>query len=212
VLDWGLIGIGIGIGVAVAAPMGPVNIMVIHRGVRHGFLSAFVAGLGAVVGDTLYAAIAAFGITSISDAITEHLTLLKIIGGFLLVGFGLSLIPRTPHPEQGVEEDTQRSMVAAAVSTFVLCVTNPALLLGFAAVFTGLDEIGRAPDNYTSAAELTFGVLVGGLIWWLLLSGAVAHFRTKITVPWLRSINALAGIVLSVLGGLLLADALLNIW
>ncbi len=55
-LDWSLIAIGFGIGVAVAAPMGPVNIMVIHRGVRHGFLSAFVAGLGAVIGDTIFAA------------------------------------------------------------------------------------------------------------------------------------------------------------
>jgi threonine/homoserine/homoserine lactone efflux protein len=212
VLDWGLIGIGFGIGLAVAAPMGPVNIMVIHRGVRHGFLSAFVAGLGAVAGDTLYAAVAAFGITAISDAITEHLKIIKIVGGILLIGFGLSLIPRTPHPEEGVEEDTRPSMFAAAVSTFVLCVTNPALLLGFAAVFAGLDEIGRAPENYTSAAELTFGVLAGGLSWWLVLSGAVARFRHKITLPWLRSINAAAGFALAVFGGLLLADAVINVF
>jgi len=49
VLDWGLIAIGFGIGLAVAAPMGPVNIMIIHRGVQCGFMSAFVAGLGAVL-------------------------------------------------------------------------------------------------------------------------------------------------------------------
>jgi len=212
VLDWGLIGIGFGIGLAVAAPMGPVNIMVIHRGVQHGFLSAFVAGLGAVAGDTLYAGLAAFGITAIFDAITGHLTLIKIVGGLLLIGFGLSLIPREPHPEEGVEEDTRPSMFAAAVSTFVLCVTNPALLLGFAAVFSGLDEIGRAPDNYTSAAELTGGVLAGGLVWWLVLSSAVARFRHKITVSWLRGINVAAGFALAIFGVLLLADVAVNVF
>jgi threonine/homoserine/homoserine lactone efflux protein len=212
VLDWGLIGIGFGIGLAVAAPMGPVNIMVIHRGVKHGFLSAFVAGLGAVVGDTLYAGIAAFGITAISDVITDHLTLIKIVGGLLLIGFGVSLIPREPHPEEGIEEDTRPSMLAAAFSTFVLCVTNPALLLGFAALFSGLDEIGRAPDNYMSALELTAGVLAGGLCWWLAISSAVARFRHKITVSWLRSINVIAGVALAVFGGLLLADVVVHIF
>ena len=88
-----------------------------------------------------------------------------------------------------------------------MCVTNPALLLGFAAVFTGLDEIGRAPDNYTSAAELTFGVLAGGLFWWFVLSSVVARYRHKLTLPWLRAINIAAGFALAVFGGLLIADA-----
>jgi threonine/homoserine/homoserine lactone efflux protein len=211
-LDWALIAIGFGIGVAVAAPMGPVNIMVIHRGVRHGFLSAFVAGLGAVAGDTLFAAIAAFGLTSVSDLITDHLTLIKIIGGLLLIGFGLSVMPRKPQPEEGVEDDVRPSMLGASVQSFVMCITNPALLLGFAAVFSGLDEIGRAPDNYKSAFELTLGVLSGGMLWWFLLAGVVARFRHRITVPWLRSINVIAGVALTVFGGLLLADAVLNIF
>lgn len=211
-LDWGLIAIGFGIGVAVAAPMGPVNIMVIHRGVRHGFLSAFVAGLGAVAGDTLFAAIAAFGLTSVSDLITGHLTLIKIIGGLLLIGFGLSVMPREPRPEEGEEEDVRPSMPGAAMSSFVMCVTNPALLLGFAAVFSGLDEIGRAPDNYKSALELTLGVLAGGILWWFLLATVVARFRHRITVPWLRSINIVAGVALTIFGGLLLADVALNIF
>lgn len=211
-LDWALMAIGFGIGFAMAAPMGPVNIMVIHRGVRHGFMSAFVAGLGAVTGDTLYAAIAAFGITSVSDLITEHLTLIKIVGGLLLIGFGVSTIPRTPHPEEGEEEDVRPSMLAAAVSTFVMCVTNPALLLGFAAVFAGLDEIGRAPDNYKSATELTLGVLSGGIVWWFLLATVVARFRHRITVPWLRGINVAAGVALTIFGALLLADAALNVF
>lgn len=209
-LDWALIAIGFGIGVAVAAPMGPVNIMVIHRGVRHGFMAAFIAGLGAVVGDGLYAAVAAFGVTAVSELITGHLGFIKVLGGLLLIAFGMTLVPRTPHPEEGVEEDNRLSMVGAAVSTFVLCVTNPALLLGFVAIFSGLDEIGRAPDNYVSAAELTFGVVMGGLLWWITLASLVARFRNRITLPWLRGINVAAGIALAIFGGLLLADVAVN--
>jgi threonine/homoserine/homoserine lactone efflux protein len=206
VLDWGLIAIGFGIGLAVAAPMGPVNIMIIHRGVQGGFMSAFVAGLGAVLGDGLYAAIAAFGVTAISDTIENHIGAIQLVGGIVLIGFGSNLVFSTPHPEERVDEDTRLSMLGAAVSSFVLAVTNPALLLGFVAIFAGLDEIGRAPDNYALAAQLTVGVLAGGLLWWFLLASLVARFRHRITLPWLRGINAAAGIALAIFGALLLAD------
>ena len=209
-LDWALIAIGFGIGLAVAAPMGPVNIMIIHRGVRHGFLSAFVAGLGAVLGDGLYAAVAAFGVTAISDTIENHIGAIQLVGGIVLIGFGLNLVFRTPHPEERVEEDTRLSMVGAAVSSFVLVVTNPALLLGFVAIFAGLDEIGRAPDNYALAAQLTLGVLAGGLTWWFMLASLVARFRHRITLPWLRGINAVAGIALAIFGALLLVDIVID--
>ncbi len=205
-LDWGLIAIGFGIGLAVAAPMGPVNIMIIHRGVRSGFMSAFVAGLGAVLGDGLYAAIAAFGVTAISDTIENHIGAIQLVGGIVLIGFGSNLVFRTPHPEERVDEDTRLSMLGAAVSSFVLAITNPALLLGFVAIFAGLDEIGRAPDNYALAAQLTVGVFAGGLSWWFMLASLVARFRHRITLPWLRGINAAAGIALAIFGALLLAD------
>lgn len=210
-LDWSLIALGIGIGLAVAAPMGPVNIMIIHRGVKHGFASAFVAGLGAVVGDTLYAAVAAFGVTAVSDMVRGHIGLIQLIGGLVLVGFGLNVFFRTPHPEQRIEEDTRLSMIGATVSSFVLAVTNPALLLGFVAIFAGLDEIGRAPDNWVSAAELTLGVLAGGLIWWFVLASVVAKFRSRITMPWLRTINVVAGIALAGFGIALIVDFVLDV-
>jgi hypothetical protein len=38
----------------------------------------------------------------------------------------------------------------------------------------------------------------------------VARYRSRITVPWLRSINILAGVALAVFGGLLLADVAIN--
>ena len=107
-------------------------------------------------------------------------------------------------------QDTRLSMIGAAVSSFVLAVTNPALLLGFIAIFAGLDEIGRAPDNWVSAAELSVGVLLGGLIWWFVLANVVAHFRNRITLPWLRTINIAAGLALAAFGVGLIADFVLD--
>lgn len=205
-LDWSLIAIGFGVGIAMAAPMGPVNIMVIHRGVRHGFMAAFIAGMGALVGDGLYAAVAAFGITAISETIEGHMGLIQLVGGFVLIGFGLMLVLSKPHPERRVEEDTRLSMFGAAFSSFVLCVTNPALLLAFVAVFAGLDDLGRAPDNYISAIELTAGVLAGGAVWWFFVASIVGRYRSRINLRWLRLINIIAGVALIAFGVLLLTN------
>ena len=58
---------GISIGVLMAAPIGPVNVLVIQRAVAGGFWAGLAAGIGAVLGDGLLAAIAAFSVTAISD-------------------------------------------------------------------------------------------------------------------------------------------------
>ena len=73
-------------------------------------MPAFVAGLGAVLGDGGHAAIAAFGVTAISDTIENHIGAIQLVGGIVLIGFGSNSAFRTPHPEERVDEDTRLSM------------------------------------------------------------------------------------------------------
>ena len=47
-MDFSLIIAGISIGLAMAAPVGPVNLVVIRTALNSGFRAAFLAGLGAV--------------------------------------------------------------------------------------------------------------------------------------------------------------------
>ena len=87
---------GIGIGVLMAAPIGPVNVFVIQRTVAGGFWAGLAAGLGAVLGDGLLAAIAAFSVTAISDVMSAYSEQIRLIGGLLLIGFGFALLFARP--------------------------------------------------------------------------------------------------------------------
>jgi threonine/homoserine/homoserine lactone efflux protein len=69
-MDLILLATGIAIGLSVTVPMGPVNILVIRNAMHHGFLVAFLVGLGAVVADGFYAVVAAYGVRSIAHVIT----------------------------------------------------------------------------------------------------------------------------------------------
>lgn len=208
-LDWNLVGIGLGIGLVMAAPIGPANILVIHRGVQRGFKGAFVAGMGAMAGDGLYATVAAFGVTAVSDVIEGHIGLIKLIGGILLIAFALIIIIHNPHPERGVEKDSRRSHVGAAVLAFFLVVANPGILIGFAALFAGLDKFGRGPDDFVSAGILSVSALAGSFAWWLMIAFLIARFRGYLTARWIRLMNIGAGLVFGVFGVVILCDVAL---
>ena len=87
---------GIGVGLLVAAPIGPVNVLCIQRAVAKGFWGGLAAGLGAVLGDGLLAAIAAFSMTAISDVMIAYSGPIQLFGGTLLIVFGIGLLFARP--------------------------------------------------------------------------------------------------------------------
>ena len=58
---------GLVIGLAIAAPVGPIGVLCIRRTLVEGRLVGLVTGMGAATTDGLYGAVAAFGLTAISD-------------------------------------------------------------------------------------------------------------------------------------------------
>src|SRR6266550_449651 len=84
-----LFGSGIIIGLIVAAPIGPVNLICIRRTLAFGPLNGFMSGLGASLGDTIFAIVASFGLTAVAQLIEGYAHYIELIGGALLIYFGL---------------------------------------------------------------------------------------------------------------------------
>lgn len=197
--DVSLIATGVVIGIGVNAPIGPVNVMCIHRAVRNGAASALAAGAGAFVADVLFAGLAAFGVTAISAFIEGHIAVIKVLGGAILVGFGAKLL-FAPASHEGPANDTRLSLFKAAFTSFALTVTNPAVLLGFFAIFGGLAGFGEGKEDYGAAALLTLGTAIGSAAWWLALSTGASRLRERIAERWLDRINAASGCGLAAFG------------
>ena len=58
---------GLAIGFAVAFALGPIGLLVIKRTVDRGWLYGFLSGTGVATADATYGAIAAFGLTAITE-------------------------------------------------------------------------------------------------------------------------------------------------
>ena len=134
-----------------------------------------------MVADALYAAVAAFGVSAISGFVEGHLTIIKLVGGLLLLGFGFTVARKHPHADEDVEHGRKFGLIGSAVASFVLAVTNPALLFGFLAIFGGISDIADDPLTLSQASILVAGVAAGSALWWVILSAGVSRLRDRIT-------------------------------
>src|SRR5258706_11749529 len=98
---------GIVAGFIIAAPVGPVGILCVQRTLSHGMKMGLAAGAGGAVADTIFGAVAAFGLTFIADLLIRHATWMRLCGGGMLPVLGLlcclnhlSLAPPAP-PARG---------------------------------------------------------------------------------------------------------------
>lgn len=184
---------GLVIGFAIAAPVGPIGVLCIRRTLAEGRAEGLVSGLGAATADAIYGFIAAFGLTYVSSILIGQQQWIRLIGGLFLCYLGIRTFMAKPAAEPSSAAGI--GLPGAYISTFFLTLTNPMTILSFAAVFAGLG-IGSAAGDYSSAALLVLGVFLGSGLWWLLLSGGVSLFRTKLQPRALRWVNTISGIVI----------------
>jgi threonine/homoserine/homoserine lactone efflux protein len=198
--DLQLIAIGIGVGFMMSAPVGPVNILCIHRTLAHGFWGGLGAGLGAVLSDAFVALIAAAGITAISSAMVTYRSQLELFGGLIMIAFGLyMLLAARRDQDDSAGEDEERSFLWTIPQTFLLTITNPGAVLGLFTVFGSVGTI-TGIQNSMDALKLVAGIVIGGLMWWAVLSLLVALLRDRISTKSLAIFSWLAAIGLMLFG------------
>jgi len=198
-IDPGLVASGLAIGFVVAAPIGPVNLIVIRRALRYGGLYGFLSGLGAALGDAIFATIAAFGLTAAIDWVMQYSTILQITGGIFLIVLGTRTFFVHPHLEEA-PPDTAYSLVGVTATTFFLTITNPATMLGFIAIFGGVAGLTVTQEDYASAGILVASVFAGSVIWWLVIATLASLFRHRMNDRILDVVNKGSGIMIALFG------------
>jgi len=209
IIEFQLVLTGIAIGVVVAAPIGPVNILCIQRSLKLGFTAWLLTGMGAVLGDGMFAAIAAFSVTSISGFLIGYSYWIEIIGGAFLVALGVRSLLIETTLEPGRENLNIIDNTAMVGTTFFMTITNPAMVLGFAAFFGSAGGLVHFPENYGQATVLVVAVMAGSFLWWLFLAGAMHRFRSKIRSSTIAVINRVSGGLILLFGAVVLVRAII---
>lgn len=201
-MDPALLARGFVLGLTIAAAVGPISLLCIRRTLAEGRTVGLVSGLGVATADAAYGAIAAFGLTAITDLLVAWRQPLAIGGGLFLLWLAWKTFRAVPGEAAMTVDGDRRGLPGAYLSTLGLTLTNPMTILSFAALFVGL---GVTAGDALGASLLTLGVFLGSAAWWVILTAAVGALRTRITPVWLRRVNIVSGLLIG-------AFALVAIW
>jgi threonine/homoserine/homoserine lactone efflux protein len=183
---------GLVLGFTIAAAVGPISLLVIRRTLAEGRLVGLVSGMGVATADATYGAIAAFGLTAVTDLLVDWRRALGIIGGVFLLWLAWQTFTAVPR-EAAVDSERRRGLPGAYLSTLGLTLTNPMTILSFAALFVGLGVTG---GDAAGATLLTLGVFAGSALWWVVLTTVVAAFRSRLSTTGMRRVNMASGVLI----------------
>ena len=196
---------GMLIGLVFGVPVGAVGALSMQRALARGFTAGLITGMGSSVADVLYAGVGVFGITFISDFLMEHQHGIQLIGGGLIVLFGISSLRKKEF--QIAKAETKGTLAMHFLSAFSVAILNPATILSFMLVFStfGLD----GDFGIHQGLALIAGIFAGTLCWWTALSGVVAHFRNRVTERIFVWLNRALGCLMILFGAFMMLRGLL---
>ncbi len=181
---------GIGVGLSIAAPVGVIGFLCIQQTLRGGIRLGVASGLGAATADMMYGVLVALGLKVSQSVFFGYKAQLTFLGGMFLCYIGIRKFfskVTIPHDSGPINN----GLLHAYVVTFFLTLTNPATILDFTALFTGLSIYVY---GYFEAFNFISGVFLGSALWWLMLCFVVDLFRKKLSIKVLRYINYIAGV------------------
>jgi len=176
-------------GYAIAVPMGPITILILHTGLRHGLRVALAAAAGVASADGLYATLAGLFGAALVGVVEPVIIPARLVGATLLAVIGLrSLMSALRRPAAERDERAQaRSGSARTYLLFLgLTVTNPVTFLYFMALTLSLPVLAASlPTRLVFAAAAfaaslswqAFLASVGGLLHGRLPNGMVLATR-----------------------------------
>ncbi|MEA4855529.1 MAG: LysE family transporter [Solidesulfovibrio sp.] len=187
---------GFAIGAVIAMPFGAVGMLCLQRAITSGLRVGLLSGMGAAAADAFYGAVAAFGLTAVSDFLAEHARLLQMAGGLFLLGLGIRLLATKAAPKPA--EVPKRRYAGAFVSVFLLTLTNPLTVVGFLAIFAGFG-LGRLDAKTAEATAVVAGVFCGSMLWWAAIALGGKFLRLRLLAR-LGSIRRVCGALLAAFG------------
>jgi threonine/homoserine/homoserine lactone efflux protein len=194
-------------GLAAAAPMGPVNILAIRRGMIGGWRHTLACGIGSVTGDLiLFALVLLGGEYFFSDLSNPTLqTVMASVGVVVLLPLGIYFLVRAfkeplrayASARQHWDEGTVPAHLFADVATSTaLTLFNPLTMVYWVGV----------TSNWLPFADSTFGskapgwgilmAAVGLMTWFTMLIFVVRFMPHRIGPSFFRLVNAILGPIL----------------
>lgn len=164
---------GLLIGLLFGVPAGAVGALTVYRTLKKDIRAGLVTGFGSSVADCFYACIGAFGLTMISDFLSEYENPITFAGGCLIIVMGIRLL----FKKEKAVSDKEDSGLRMFLTSFAAGITNPAAVLTFLFAFSWFGISGNL--GIKEGSLVVFGIFAGTYIWWGILSFVTALLKRR---------------------------------
>jgi threonine/homoserine/homoserine lactone efflux protein len=187
------------LGLSLAAPIGPVNLEIIKRGLKSGFKQAFLTGVGAMSADTTYLTLIFFGLTSFLN-ITFMKIILGFSGGIILIYLGIISAKEFFHKAAITENPPRRLFNNSFITGYILAISSPMTIVWWTGVFGALLAAQVNTPTNLSAFFSCFSILLGCFLWVFFLATSLHWGKKIINEKITRLISLFAGLFLILFG------------
>ena len=187
------------LGLTLAAPIGPVNLEIIKRGLNSGFKQAFLTGAGAMCADTTYLILIFFGLTSFFNFSFMKI-FLGIAGSIILIYLGVMSAKEFFRKVDATENKPHRLFKTSFVTGYVLAISSPMTIVWWTGVFGALLAAQTNTQTTISAFFSCLSILLGCFIWVFSLAAALHWGKKIINEKITRFISFFAGLFLILFG------------
>jgi threonine/homoserine/homoserine lactone efflux protein len=206
---------GIVCGLVVSVPVGPVNLTVINQALRRGFGPAFLMGLGAMCAESIYASLVLWGHSSIlqtprvfgvprqSVVLGVRIAAVVVIA-VLGIRYLLLKVERLDASEAAANKlDDRWHHPQSFFLGFALTITNFMLVVVWATLITVAFAHEWVTPRLASRVLCIAGVLVGGAVWFFLVSFFVSRAHRRVKSETLTRLVRGCGVLFLCFAGLL---------
>lgn len=184
---------GMIVGLALAAPVGPINIEIVRRGLAGGFFSGWLVGIGAMTADVIFCALIVTGAARFAESPRLQAPMF-LAGAAVLLYLGIAGLRSVMS---GGEIDTEPASGARSYATgFLMAISNPMGLVYWLSIGSAMIASAIATAGAGAGPMLVIGVLVGISIWATVLAGLTTLGRAWVSPAVMRGVSAVGAVVL----------------
>ncbi|NHN32991.1 LysE family transporter [Paenibacillus agricola] len=186
------------LGLSLAAPIGPVNAAQLDKGIKKGFLQAWLLGMGAMIADAVFLILIYLGVVHFLTTPFMK-TFLWLFGSFILFYSGTeSLLGAFKLHTTATRSRSEDHALASFTSGFLLAISSPLTILFWLGIY-GSVLVESVTTSSTAHLMLNTAALFAGILLWdIIMAGLASTFRAYLTPRSLSVISIVSG--LSLLG------------
>ncbi|WP_407271715.1 LysE family transporter [Radiobacillus sp. PE A8.2] len=183
------------LGLSLAAPIGPINAAQLDKGIKYGFLHAWLIGLGSVTADIIYMLTVYFGVVQLLEYPLIK-SFLWSFGCFVLIYTGIESLTKSHSITTSSERSSKNTALRTYITGFLLSISNPLTILFWLGIYGSILAKTASEYGISQLSLYSCAIILGLLLWDVTMAIISSSFRKLLNNRILYGISVLSGISL----------------